>query len=226
MKRFLNRQLTNIIFLVLIVGAALTIYLLSRGEIVSSSTPPSATEVAALASSIETPVPDADDSSQSSPRGVPASVFRTHLETTELFSAEESKNDDKVWTLAYRSITAQLRFTVNDGSVSSLEITFDIPQVYDGKATTEIEKYLKEHTAEQTGDMPDALRVLLSDLLPVCDMKNRLSATTARYWAEQALLLKKDGTDYEDIQSGCRFIAYRTARDGGDLLVCTMTFSQ
>lgn len=224
MKRFLNRQLTNIIFLVLIVGAALTIYLLSRGGIVSSSAAPE-TNATTQPADAATPTPVAKADSRSSSRGVPASVFQTHLETTELFSAEESKKDDKVWTLAYRSVTAQMRYTVNDGCVSSLEVTFTIPQVYDGKATTEIEKYLKEHSAEQTGDTPEALRVMLSDLLPVCDMENRLSITTARYWAEQALLLKKDGADYEDTQSGCRFIAYRTARDGSDLLVCTMTFN-
>ncbi len=228
MKRFFGRQWTNIIFLVLIVGAALTIYLLSRGGIVASSSASEPETATAQALSAETPAPGAEAPSLSSPRGVPVSVFLTHLETSELLTAEQSKKDTETWAIASKSapaVTALMRYTVNDGCVSSLEITFDIPQAYEGKAGNEIEKYLKEHSDAQTGETPDAVRAMLGDLLPACDAQNRLSATTARYWAEQALLLEKNGADFEDTQSGCRFVAYRTSREGKDLLVCTMIFN-
>jgi hypothetical protein len=228
MKRFFTRQLTNIVFLVLIVGAALTIYLLSRSKTaVSTSGVPESSAVPS-ASSGNTPAPESAAPARSTLRGVPVSVFQTHLETSSLFAAEQSKKDEKAWTLTYprdNDLVAQMRYSVNDGCISSLEITFALLQVYDGKAGSDIEKYLKEHSDTQTGETPDAVRALLGDLLPACDAESRLTAAIARYWAEEALLLKKEGSDFEDSQSGCRFVAYRIAGDGQDLLVCTITFN-
>ena len=216
MKQAIRRNLTNIIFLVLIVSAALAIYLLSRGSGGAAPLP---------AVTAETPTPAASVSP--SPRGVPEAVFTTHLQTSSAFTASVSEKDSRTWTLEYGkdpAVTALLLYEVRNGCVASLEVTFYVPATYSENAKSAIEQYLYEASKTKSAAMPNAVRAVLGDLLPACDAESGLTGVTARYWAEQAVLLDKQGADFEDSQAGCHFIAYRAARSDIELLVCTLSF--
>lgn len=219
MQSWLKKQLTNIVFLVLIVAAALTIYLLSRAE---PSFPATAEQTDTPA-----PSPTATASATASPRGVPEAVFKTHLQSSELYTAKAAGTNSREWKLTVgdsRKVAARLLYAADGGFVSSLEISFDLPHVYTDKGDTSIERYLYESNQKQPDDVPDAVRALLGDVLPACDAQDRLDIVTARYWAEQALLLDKSGDDFKDSQGDCRFIALRTERNDSDVLVCTLFF--
>ena len=110
MKQTLRNQLTNIVFVVFIVAAALAIYLLSRSDsgAVAPTTTPGVTETA-------TPTPTETDTQKSSTRGVPESVFTTYLATNEVFSADKSRRYSSYYALSYGdfpNIEANLRYEV------------------------------------------------------------------------------------------------------------------
>ena len=222
MKQTLRRELTNILFLVLIVAAAVAIYLLSRGE--SGARAQTSAQAA-------TPTPAAEESAepegaatrQQTPRGVPEAVFRTCLATSELFSAEPERRDDHAFAIGYGEnpiIHAALRYELNDGCLSSLELTFPLPYVVKGKGNSGIDAFLKESAEELTRVQGDAILTLMSDILPACDARDELQSSSVRYWVEQALLLKKVGDDFEDTQGSYRFLAYRSQRDVTQELIC------
>lgn len=218
MKQTLRNQLTNIVFVVLIVAAALAIYLLSRSGsgAVTPTTTPGATETA-------TPTPPEADTQKSSTRGVPESVFTTYLATNEVFSADKSRRDSREYTLTYGdspSMEANLRYEVLEGNLSSIEIVFPLLEEYKSKAKTDIEKYLYKTAQEQQLALQDTLFAILSDLLPACDAKDELQLSSIRYWVEQSMLLKKVGSDFEDTLEGYHFLAYRSQGDVQQELIC------
>lgn len=217
MKLWMKKQLTNIVFLVLIVAAALTIYLLSR------ATPTDAAAQAQDTAPISSPVPSASPSAEV--RGVPEAVLRTHLASSELYAAKASEEDGSAWTLTLNdspAFSADVLYTVQNGAVTSMEVTFALPSAYDDKGTTSIDQYLHETSKKQAEALPGGVRAILSDLFPACDIAERLSLTSTRYWAEQALLLEKPGEDFKDTQNGCRFYALRTTKGKSDVLICTL----
>jgi hypothetical protein len=217
MKAWIGKQLTNIVFLVLIVAAALTIYLLSRSNPIGDA--PSGQTAAPSAS------PTASE--EIFRRGVPEAVFRTHLQTSALYAADMAGADDREWTLLYGdspTVTSHALYAVSDGCVSALEVSFDLPEVYEDEGDTAIDRYLYESSKQNPDAAAEAVRSLLGDLLPACDAEDRLSPITARNWAEQAVLLEKPGDDFKDTQDGCRFTALRTERSGTETLVCSLFF--
>ncbi|MPM72506.1 hypothetical protein SDC9_119482 [bioreactor metagenome] len=219
MKQFFSKQLTNLVFLVLIVAAALTIYLLSR----AGTAPVSASAAAGMA----TPSPSAMASERPAPRGIPETIFQAHLETSEQYTAKSSAANPRAWVLScdkQPEIRSALLYDVQNDCVSSLELTFDLPKSYESDSKSAIEQYLYEASKQQSDVQADLIRLFLSDLFPVCDSENRLQAATVRYWAEQALLLDRSGEDYENTVEGCRFLAYLTERDSAKLLVCCLFF--
>ncbi|NCB29478.1 MAG: hypothetical protein EOM63_06925, partial [Clostridia bacterium] len=133
MKQTLRNQLTNIVFLVLIVSAALAIYLLSRadGETAAQAATPGAAERAVESA---TPAPSSEtDTKKSSVRGVPESVFTTYLATSEVFSAEKSRHHAREYALTYGDspkTKATLIYEVIDGNLSSVEIDFPVLEEY------------------------------------------------------------------------------------------------
>ena len=69
--------------------------------------------------------------------GVPESVFATHLATSELFAAKRSATDAQSWTLTYGEqppVDVGLQYTVDDGAISSLELSFLLPPEYNSKS--------------------------------------------------------------------------------------------
>ena len=135
MKQTLRNQLTNIVFLVLIVSAALAIYLLSRadGETAAQTATPIATE---RATESATPAPSGTETKQSSARGVPESVFTTYLATSEVFSVEKSRHHAREYSLTYgdsSKIKSTLIYEVIDGNLSSVEIDFPVLEEYKKK---------------------------------------------------------------------------------------------
>ncbi len=222
MRQELRRQITNIVFVALIVAAAVAIYLLSRTERAGES--PSVQTVSAAAS----PTPTETAERQSASRGVPDAVFETYLATSEVFSAEREEGDERRYAIRYGTspqVSAALRYETQDGCVSSVELTFSLPASYENKGNSEIEAYLSEVSQALERALPDAVRALLEDMLPACDAQDALTAASARYWAEQALQLSKAGDDFEDSLSGCRFLAYRSQNGDVQELVCVLFLS-
>lgn len=220
MKQTLRRHLTNIVFLVLIVAAALAIYLLSRAE--NGALASIGAQVTAAA---ETPAPTEAVKEIADPLGVPEAVFATHLAASEVFTAEQDHKDERAYELSYGEsppVTAQLRYEVQNGCVSSIELTFALPGVYKDKGKTSIEAYLYEASKKLELALPDAVRAVLSDVLPASDAKDELQTSSVRYWTEQAMQLKKVGDDFEDVLSGYRFLAYRSQGETAQELVCIL----
>ena len=222
MKQFFSKQLTNIVFLVLIVAAALAIYLLSRAE----SAPAGAIFGTETATPAPSPSPLASETPK--PRGIPESIWKTHLETSERFTANSSRVDPHAWTLRVgkvNEVKARLFYGVESGCVSTLELSFELPQPYKKSSSIAgLDQYQNDAYKQQCEDLLSAARMLLGDLFTTCDGENRLQAATTRYWAEQALLLEKDGEEFEDTVEDCRFLAYVAKQDQGTRIVCCLFF--
>ena len=244
MKQFISKQLTNIVFLVLIVVAALAIYLLSRAQ----SAPQSAAN-ASPAPAVSSPSTAASESPK--PRGIPEAVLKSRLQTSEQYYARSSAAGPHTWILTRGKspeIRATLLYTLQNGGVSSLELAFELPAAYDEKAKptatpkahgdkskatpkpnaeqqqakNTLEQYLQDGATEKADALEKTIRLLLSDLFPACDGQERLQETTARYWAEQAILLKKNGDKFEETVEGCRFQAYIAQQEDESRLVCSL----
>ena len=229
MKRFLQKQLLNIVFLVLILAGALTIYFLSRAEssaaVTSAGTTASPQERQTGSASATPPstVPTATASEPARPKGVPEAVFTTHLSASDLFSAQASEDDSRFWTLTYGetpSVTATLRYTVDGGAVSSLEFAFSLPPEYDASSKSTIEQYLAESKDRVREAREEAVRALLLDLLPACDRNDVLSRASVRIWVEETLRIADEDDDYTQKSDGCTYYAYQMQREGRDILVC------
>ncbi len=221
MKQTLRGQLTNILFLVLIVAAALTIYFLSRAEDGGATTP---TQTVAPITTPEATPADAQQKKSAS-RGVPESVFTTYLATTDAFTADENRHSKRSYTLTYGKspqVTANMQYEVLEGNISSVQVELPLPGQYKKKGKTSIEKYLYENSITQEQAISDALLAILSDLLPASDARDELQSSSVRYWVEQAMLLKKAGDDFEDTLGGYHFLAYRSEEDSQQTLVCTL----
>lgn len=211
MKRFLAKQFLNIVFIVLIVAAALTIYFLSRSEQNASSSAASPTQAVAA------PEPEPVFS------GIPESVFITHLESAESFRAERSKDDGRSWVITLGEspeVTATLIYTVDDGAVSSVELGVLLPASQEQNSASSIESTLAVNEKEARAARNDAIRILVCDLIPACDSEDALSAAQVRLWAENATQIQYMDDDYDDKSDGCQFLAYLTKRQEQDILVC------
>ena len=219
MKQTLRGQLTNILFLVLIVAAALTIYFLSRAE--GGGTAATPTQTVVPTTSLEATPADGEQKKAAS-SGVPESVFTTYLATTDVFSADENRHSSRNYTLTYGKVTANMQYEVLEGNVSSVEVDVSLPAEYKKKGSTSIDKYLYENAGKQKQSISDALLTILGDLFPASDAKDELQNSSVRYWVEQAMLLKKAGDDFEDTLGGYHFLAYRSEEDGQQTLICIL----
>lgn len=256
-EQFLKKQLLNIVFLVLIVGGALTVYFLARAEQPNKrlNTSPATAAAAptakasasqaneAASSENEDSVPgDASaasgDTAAVSPSpsaeykrvvGVPESVFTTHLATSELFDAKRSTTDPCSWTLTYGEqppMEVGLQYTVDDGAISSLELSFLLPPEYNAKSESTIEQYLAKSVGKMTAAREEAIRALLPDLLPACDQNDVLKRASVRIWAEKMTQISSEKDDVRDKADGCTFYAYQIQREESDVLVCLFILEQ
>lgn len=233
MKQTLRRELTNIVFLILIVAAAVVIYLLSRAEIKALSPDSSPTPAAEAASGQNSEIAHATEPKESpketedmpTTRGVPESVFQTHLLSSDLYSADQKGGKKSSYTITWEGETpveAALAYELQNGCISSLEITFQLPDVFKGKPKDDIERFLLESSEKHTSANAEAIPALLTDLLSASDAKGELQQTSIRFWTDQAQLLKKPGDKYEDTLDGYHFIAYRRQGDTLQELVCLL----
>jgi len=233
MKQTLRRELTNIVFLVLIVAAAVVIYLLSRAEIAALS--PDATPTPAVENSSAQAGEDAEETAsvnlseheenKPTTRGVPESVFETHVLSSDLFAADQSGGNKHTYTLTWNGeseMEATLTFELREGCVSSLELSFPLPEVFKGKPKNDVEKYILEASENLASANAEAIPVLLTDLLPASDALGGLQQTSIRFWTDEALLLKKPGDKFEDTLDGYHFVAYRRQGDTMQELVCIL----
>lgn len=219
MKQTLRRELTNIVFLVLIVAAALLIYVLSRAENEEMSQVTAQTGAAIESAPTEPPAKQAD------PLGVPEAVFETYLATSEVFTAKQDRRDARAYEIIYGDsppVEASLQYELQNGCISSVELTFALPVVPKDKGKTSIEAYLYESAQALARVHGDAVLAILGDALPATDAKDELQGSSVRFWAEQALLLKKTGEKFEDTQGSYRFLAYRSQGEDAQELICVL----
>lgn len=223
MKETITRQLTNIVFLVLIVAAALAIFFLSRTE--HSASALAGAQAVTPSPAVTAPTPSEPAVKKSSTDGVPESVFTTYLATNGVFSADKSRNNSRKYTITYGEspqVTAAMRYELVDGCLSSVEITFPLPETYKKKGKTTIEAYLYETALAQQSALQDAVHAILNDLLPACDAKSELQLSSVQYWVEQAMQLDKVGDDFEDVLGGYHFLAYRSQGETQQELICIL----
>ena len=120
MKQALRRELTNIVFLILIVASAVVIYLLSRaenGESATTAVPEAAATQGVQTETLqteldETPAPTSAAEATASARGVPEAVFQTHLATSGVYFAKQRGNE-KQYEITYgekETITADMTY--------------------------------------------------------------------------------------------------------------------
>jgi hypothetical protein len=233
MKQTLRREMTNIVFLVLIVAAAVVIYLLSRAEIEALA--PDATPTPVVGNSSMQSADDAeetaatkspeDEKNQPTTRGVPESVFETHILSSDLYSADQSGRNKHTYTLTWTGETkteAKLTYELREGCISSLELTFQLPEVFKGKPKNDVEKFVSEASGNLASANAEAIPALLSDLLPASDALGGLQQTSVRFWTDEALLLKKPGDKFEDTLDGYHFVAYRRQGESMQELICIL----
>ena len=224
MKQTLRREMTNILFVVLIVAAAVVIYLLSRAERgVANSTVAAAQQSAVSAS---TPVPE--NTPKPATRGVPEAVFLSHLETDQLFTAEAIPGQSNSYQLFFNEserIYATLRYELEQGLLSCVEIKFPLATEKKSSEITWLEKEIINTKQALVLLQTDVMQNILGDLFPVSVAKDELQQASVRYWVDQALLLKKDGDDFEDTQDGLRFLAYRNQGDTSHEMICVLFLS-
>lgn len=226
MKQTLRRELTNILFVVLIVAAAIVIFLLSRGERAHVAT--SASTAIPAAASLETPDPEKTTTPKPATRGVPESVFLSHLETCNLFTTKPIPGQQMAYNLFFSEssrIYATLRYELEQGLISTVEIKFTLPAVKKANEIAWLERTLVN--TKQALDLlqTDIMQEILGDLLPASVATEELQQASVRYWVDQALLLKKDGDDFEDTQNGLRFLSYRNQGETAPVMICVLFLS-
>lgn len=221
MKQTLHKELTNILFLVLIVAAAVIIYLLSRGESGSAQTRTQSAEASASAELAQENTPEPIELQP----GVPEAVFETFLTTSEVVSSEALDRTANTYVVTYdeaSQLKGTLRYELREDCVSSVEVTFLLPTKFKSseyrypKALT----YSANQALERA--LPEGLPAVLSEVMPAACEGGALQQSNVRFWAEQALLLKKDGAKFEDEESGYRFLAYRSQEGSAQKLVCVL----
>ena len=214
MKRFLAKQFLNIVFIVLIVGAALVIYFLSRTE---KQAEVSASSSAAAA---VTPEPEAVFS------GVPEEVLLTHLITAEAFSAEPAEDGDRVWMLTVGdspSVSARFSYEVELGAVSNFTLTLPLPVEASSKSKSSIDKALAASQEERQAVWSQAVITMLTDLIPTCDADDAVAETTVLLWAVKTSSLSDAGDSYNNEAGGGVYLAYITSTGDGLSLVCKLS---
>ena len=220
MRSFLQKEFRNIVFIVLVVAAALTIYLLSRTE--KSSEDAAAQASPSASAALESAAPTATEPVFS---GVPEEVLLTHLLTVESFSAEPAKDGDRAWILSIGespAVEARFAYTVERGAVAGFELTMALPVQTSAKSKSEIDQYLSANSDEMAAARTDALRTFLTDLVASCDADDAISETTVRLWAQKAAVLDKAGDSYSDSAGGGSFVAFVEQESDGLTLVCSL----
>jgi len=209
MSRFLSRHALDIVFLVLVFAAALTIFLLSRANTSESALPAEAAAETTAAPAAKTPAP--------SFYGVPEAVLTAHLSAAEDYEARRADANARSWTLALGEspyLAAELTYELTGGRISSVALWLPLPEEPESKPKkgSEIEESIAELLEKLSYTQAGAIRTLLSDLLPACDCGGALSASLARTWAEGAIRARKGDDTFRAEASGCQFLAYRCLR--------------
>lgn len=227
MKQTLRRELTNILFVVLIVAAAVVIYLLSRGERPAAVQSPESAANQSVASA-EPSAPASAPTEKPATRGVPEAVFLSHLQTDPLFSAEPIPGQSNVYKLFFNEsprIYATLRYELEQGLLSSVEVKFPLAAEKKANEIAWLERELVNTKQALNLLQTNVMQTVLGDLLPASVAKDEMQQASVRYWVDQALLLKKDGDDFEDTQDGLRFLAYRNQGETAHEMICVLFLS-
>ncbi len=205
-------------FIVLVVAAALTIYLLSPVRRQNRRTLPLLAENSAAAEE----TPRLNERARFL-RRAGGEVLLTHLLTAEAFSAEPAKDGDRAWILSVgESPTVEARFsdTVERGAVAGFELAFVLPASASKNRTATSTSNINANSRDRRR-MSGAIQTLLTDLIPASDADDAIPETTVRLWAEKAP--RSSGGRFVHRQAGGgSFGAYVTQTFDGLTIVCTL----
>ena len=208
-KKLSAEQIQNIIFTILVVVVAGVIYILS-----GLNAQKAREEAAAM---MTTPDPTAAPSEEPRFSLVPESVFVSLITENDLFAARRDTSLAHAYELVCgtrRAGSVALSYTLSDGYVNSVTLTFLSPMKPWSKPRTEIER---AYTLEY-----DALYVLLPACFSACDLDGALIDPILLRWYSDALAARDSGKTIEDVYAGARFAAYPSQRGGEDVVVCTL----
>ena len=222
MKETLKRELTNILFIVLIIAAAIFIYLLSREQTGGAQVAQSATSTATPALPSDSPQPTAK------PLGVPESIFLTYLSSSNAVSAVRTAEERTYVVTSNESpiVKATMRYELTNDCVTSVEFTFPLPAVYKTKGRSLPQRLLYDNAKQLEKALPEGLPAVLCDLMPAACEGDTLRQSNVRYWAEQAVSLKKVGDKFEDKATVYQFLSYRSKGKTSQELVCVLLLSE
>ena len=221
MKQTLRKELVNILFLILIVAAAVIIYLLSRGEANSTQTASRIKDSSENMQKAKKVTPEPIEKQA----GVPEAVFETFLASSDVISAEARNRTENLYVITYddaSQLQGTLLYELREGCISSVEISFPLPV----KFKTSQFRYPKAliYSANKALEraLPKGLPEVLCEVFPAACEDDELQQSSVRFWAEKALVLKSVGAKFEDKESGYRFLAYRSQEGSAQKLVCVL----
>lgn len=227
MKQTLQKEWKNILFLVLIVAAAIVIYLLSRGESASAQpAQPTAQNTTAKDTAQETPV--ATEPIRQQP-GVTEGVFKTYLSMSDVIDSEPLDLPNNTYIVSYRkaiTVRARLKYELTDGCISSVELAFPLPKEMKQRSNRYPEALIYDANAALKRALPKGVPDVLCDVISAACSERIIYKKTIRAWAKTALSLEGTEDKVEEQESGCRFVAYRTMENNVEQLVCAFYLSQ
>lgn len=218
MKRLTQSQLQNLIFLgvVMLVAAAVVVYLLLKGE-----------PTTALENEADTGVSETAEPAKERFEAAPSAVLWTRLKgDARLLMTKLSEAEYEI-TVAdgMEGMSATLHLGESNGRVVSMLWSFSLPQPPAGEPKNDIEKRLAAHYEALLLEVNDQINTILSATLDACDLNDMLLAPTKRAWRDGALGTLAGGKDYKNTVGSCAFSAYVSDVSGSDVLVCALLFN-
>lgn len=219
MKRLTSQQIQNILFTLVVVLAALVVYLLTGWNKPSS------------AQAVEPPpTPTATPRSAAQFESVPEGVFSMLMTSDEKFLAKVDKQDSHTIRMQCGSAgagNATLTFTADeDGKVSSFMITFQMPDAPPTKTKTPEEKTQLQAYEKFVSAQNVAVQTILLAAVDACDLNGLILSPVSLKWYAGALSARDSGKNYKDTYRGCIFEAYQVKIGAKDSFVCTFLIGQ
>lgn len=214
MKRFTSQQIQNILFTLVVVLAALVVYLLTGWN-----KPSNAQEVDAA------PTPTATPLSKAKFESVPEGVFSMLMTSDADFLAKVDKKDPHSIRMQCGNAgagNATLTYTVDeDGMISSFMITFQMPDAPPSKTKTPEEKSLQQAYEAFVSAQNEAVQTILFAAVDACDLNGAILSPVSLKWYAGVLSARDSGKNYKDTYRGCSFEAYPVKIGAKNSFVCT-----
>lgn len=219
MKRLTSQQIQNILFTLVVVLAALVVYLLTGWN------KPGNAQAAE-----PSPTPTATPRSAARFESVPEGVFSMLMTSDENFLAKVDKKDPYSIRMQCGNAgagNATLTYTVDeDGLVSSFMLTFQMPETPPSKTKTPEEKSQMQAYEKFISAQNVAVQTILLAAVDACDLNGLILSPVSLKWYAGALSARDSNKNYKDTYRGCSFEAYQVKIGAKDSFVCTFLIGQ